>query len=84
MANKRVPEEIGGVVLHQRACARTNQLLRDLEDSAGVRGLSAAESQIDRIRLIASRLFELVERTPVTNLASQAEEVTVPTFVDIT
>lgn len=64
MANKSVPESIGSVTLHPRARSRTNVLLKDLE-SVGVVGVVEAGSQIDRIRLLASRLFELLERSPV-------------------
>lgn len=57
MANKTVPDVIEGVTLHQKAKARTSVLLADLE-ALGVSGLSAATSAIDRIRLLASYIYE--------------------------
>lgn len=57
MANKTVPDVIEGVALHQKAKARTSVLLADLE-ALGVSGLSAATSAIDRIRLLASYIYE--------------------------
>lgn len=57
MANKSVPTDIEGVQLHPRARARSNALLKDLE-AFGVTGLTATKSQSDRIRLLATFIFE--------------------------
>lgn len=62
MANKAVPTEISGVKLHPRARARTSALLRDLE-VFGVSGLTQVRSQSDRIRLLATFLFENLDNT---------------------
>lgn len=57
MANKAVPNEIGGTALHPRAKVRTSTLLKDLE-SVGVKGLVETRSQSDRIRLLATFIYE--------------------------
>jgi hypothetical protein len=58
MANKAVPHVIGDVALHPRATQRSNKLLADLE-AAGVGPLTQVASGSDRLRLVASKLFNL-------------------------
>jgi len=58
MANKIVPSEIAGVSLHNKVQKkRTSTLLRELEEH-GVRGLTSVKSQSDRIRLLATFIYE--------------------------
>ena len=59
MANKSVPREIEGVLLHTRSRQRTKALIRDLE-AFGVTGLVRAVGQADRIRLLATFIFNNV------------------------
>lgn len=57
MANKKVPESIAGVDLHEMARYRTNALLRTLR-AFGAEGVDEEElSMIDRFRLLASAFF---------------------------
>lgn len=56
MANKSVPAIISGVTLHDLAMKRMNVLLQLLEDH-GVTGLTEVKSQSDRIRLLATFIF---------------------------
>ena len=61
MANKAVPQVIQGVTLHEKAQKRTNVLLANLED-AGAGPVRDVKSSIDRLRLVASAYFSLLER----------------------
>ena len=72
MANKAVPQTINGVNLHEKAQQRTNKLLEELEQCPFVRigSLSSTKSGIDRLRLIASAIFTLVDE-----LAESPEQV---------
>jgi len=60
MANKAVPTSIDGVTLHDKARQRTNQLLSDLE-AVGVGPVTKVKSGIDRLRLVASAYFTLLD-----------------------
>jgi len=61
MANKVVPSEIAGVTLHGKVQKkRTSTLLRELEEH-GVRGLTSVKSQSDRIRLLATFIYDTEE-----------------------
>lgn len=60
MANKAVPTVIEGSVLHPKATQRTNRLLSELE-TVGVGPVSKVHSGIDRLRLVASAYFTLLD-----------------------
>lgn len=60
VANKKVPVIIAGTPLHPLARARTNALLRKLEDEGAPGVATAALSMIDRFRLLSSAYFTLI------------------------
>lgn len=72
MANKAVPTVIEGSVLHPKATQRTNRLLSDLE-VVGVGPVSQVRSGIDRLRLVASAYFTLLDE--INNGGSETEAV---------
>lgn len=68
MANKKVPELIAGVELHEDAKRRTHALLNLLE-SRGVRGVNEPSlSMIDRFRLLASAFLSTPGVPPTTTV----------------